>query len=619
MKSGPLASASQVALIREIQVALNNRDDTKLSDLANHPHFWDVLEIAIQEDDLDVDSTVATIAALKSQNAKSIPENRVAHIWDDLYAKTIGNPLPKQDFTDTHKFLLLNCSKLQRNRLVNYLVKRIAQFKEFDGARYYQALSDLYKFMQEKALKIDMLSTVTDIEKHPSVFVDYLHAAKGDYEKFRLKCSESELQNYIVKKIPDNLAGLSVLSLVSEDYDFTSVIQRIEEEISSDNLTAKNIGPFYDLYKALSIEKPIEMIDAARVANLLLEVKDGSETQLDLLAMRLAIGPDFPRYEEIHPAILTNTDEDMVRHIAERIECYETFGELLLRHLAWPQPILKAVLVYLTLNSNDSARLNITEVLTHYGDLRLALEIEPQDFIRCLDDWGEWAEKEITVENIFEYVTDYELLEHALQVDCDLSRHLLETATRNLSSLSSTEWQDILRYEASFAYKVAYLLLDVGKLRRIPANAAKSYQKLLIQMVRGELQISKSTRDLFDKRMDKRRKKSIAISIRDLFIDEVQITSDDFLLFSNMLLLHGGLTQRSGETVKRIMEPVAGNDECLLYIIDNKSQFFPILEIAGSDAMDFKSMMRKRSLPQRQDDKKLGTFAKEIGARRRRT
>lgn len=615
----PLASASQVALTREIQIALNNQDGTRLNNLASHPHFVNVLEKVIQEYDLDVETTIATIAMLKDQDLNVSSSNRITSIWNDLSAKAIESPLLEQDFTDAHKLLLLNCSNLQRTRLVKFLVKGIAATREFNGGKFYRALAGLDECIQQNALDIDMLSIVPEMVKRPKIFVDYVNAAQSDYKKFKLKCNESELRNYIVEKIPDNLGELSALSLVGSDYDITPVIQHLEEEIASNHLTAQNVGSFYDFYKALSKKKPIKMISSSSVANLLLEVENGSEIQLDLLTMRLVIGSEFPSSADIHESILTDTRTDMVNHIAERIEYYGTYGDLLLSYLAWPQPILKAVLTKITLESNDDSLLYIPDILAHYADLQSSLEIEPENFMRVLDGWSESAEQEITVENVLECVTDLKLLEHALEVDCALSRYLIEILVQKLDSLSIAEWRQALQDETSFICQAAYSLLNTGRLHRVPVNAVRPYRQRLVQVARDESQMGRKIWKVLYERIDKRRIKPIARFIRDLFIDEIHITSEKFLLFSNMLLSYGDLHHRGRDVAEQILAPVIGDDRCLLYILHEKDKFIPLLLAAGDSAINFRETIKRRSLPRPSHDRKLGSFTREIGVRRKFT
>ena len=529
----PLDSASQVTLTREIQNSLRNRDGSRLNELAKHPHFMDILEQVILGDELDVSSAADTIAELEEQDSRIVPPNRISNVWDDLCAMEIRNLSTGQGFDDTHELLLIRCSNPRSTVLVEHLVKEIRDADDFSGTKYYEALSELHECIQINNLSIDLLSMVTEIKKSPDIFIDYVRIAQGNYKKFKLKCEEAKLQLYILEKIPSDLAGLSVLSVVAEDYDFAPVIESLERQVKSNSLTAQNVGLFYDLYKALSNEKPIQMIELNQVEQFLSQVKEGSEAQFDLLAMRLTYGPSFPNTGGVSQSILTNTDENLVNRIAERIEYYKSYGNLLLSYLSWRQPILKAVLKNITLNDTANSRLNITKVLKNYNDLQSSLDIAPQDFIETLDGWSSYAKESITVENIMDHVTDHELFEHAVQIDGSLTHHLTETMANRLVSLSIEEWQNALRNVSSFVYKVTCHLLDAGILTPVPDNVVTVYRELLIKVAKDEFQMDINDRDIFYRRIHKGKLKATAKNIRDIFISEITITPNKFLFSQN--------------------------------------------------------------------------------------
>ena len=314
----------------------------------------------------------------------------------------------------------------------------------------------------------------------------------------------------------------------------------------------------------------------------------------------------------ISQAVLRNTDVDLVNRITERIEYYEIYGNLLLSFLSWQQPILKAVLKNITLNTSENSRLNITKVLKNYNGLQSSLDIAPQDFIETLDGWSSYAEELITEENILKHVTDHELIEHALQIDCDLTHYLIETMTKRLASLGIDEWRQALRDVNSFISKVTYNLLNGGKLTPVPDNVVTVYRELLISIAKDEFQMDKDVNDVFYNKIHKAKLKATAKNIRDLFISEVTITPNKFLFFSELLLSHGALNEKSADVARRILTPVSADDRCLKFILGNPEQFISILDDAGDDAADFKDTVRQKLMAS-QDDTELNRFAEAIG------
>ena len=606
----PLSLASQVTLMRAIQISFNSQDGTKLNYMARqHSHFMDILDLVVAEDDLDIDNVTITISMLEPG---AVPSNRLTRIWNDLCAKETRRLSFGQTFTKVHELLLTRCSPNRRTRLVRHLVHGFGSAEDFQGAMYYQALSDLRNCIQDNNLNVNVKRIAPKLKKSPEIFVDYVRVAKQEYKEFKLTCEESKLRPYIINKIPDDLNGLSVLSVVANDYDFSSVVTRLEEELSANTLTIQNVGPFYELYKALAKEKPIRVIESNQARDLLYQAETDTETQYDLLAMCLAQG--------VSQSVLTDPNEDQVNHIAEKVEYYADYGDMLLNNLDWQDFCLKSVLSRITIHSYGTSALNITEILERYSALLASLDVEFPDFMERLDDWSEYAQEEITPENILDYVVDYSLLKHATQIDCNLSRHLIETMALRLNSLSVGDWIEDLQDRASFIYKVAHLLACLGHLQRVPSNVVQAYRLLLLGMARNEFS---ATRDvilhIFYKRMYTSTLKSIARKIRDIYISEEEITADKFLFFARLLLEHGRLSQKSADVVQEILTPIGDDDDCMSVIARNSDTLAPIINDAGKDAKDFKNIVRRKFLPKPSVDEKLGHLARLIKVKRRRS
>ncbi|MDE0411521.1 MAG: hypothetical protein OXI37_04815, partial [Gammaproteobacteria bacterium] len=100
--------------------------------------------------------------------------------------------------------------------------------------------------------------------------------------------------------------------------------------------------------------------------------------------------------------------------------------------------------------------------------------------------------------------------------------------------------------------------------------------------------------------------------IRDIFISDVRITPEKFLFFSELLLSHGALGERSADVSRKLLAPVCEDEDCLQFILSNDQQFISILNDAGDDAGDFKDKVRQK-LIESQPDEKLIRFAQAIG------
>ncbi|MDI6449128.1 KAP family P-loop NTPase fold protein [Anaerobaca lacustris] len=614
----PLASASQVSLTREIQNALRDKNDSRLNQLAEHLHFFDILEQVVAGEELDIESSVATFALLDPKHVETDEgKRRVGRIWDSLSEKQLRAPVSQQQFTSTHGLLLTNCSSAMRSKIAEHFVKSVRNAKEFSGAEYFRALSALREYVETNELSVDVLSLVTEIRKSPEVFVDYVGAAGAEYGTFKLKCDESELCEFVAARVPDGLEGLAVLSAVRDDkdYDFQPLLARLEEEVAKDALTAENIEPFYRFYKAIATKKPIKSIGPGCINALLSQVSDDSEGQYDLLAMRVAMASRFPPGAGIAATMLKWTDEKQAQRLAERIEYYATYGSLLLSFVSWPQPMLKTILRDMTLNTYGASAMNIADVLPHFKQLHTSLEIAPEDFIDRLDGWAKHAKNDISAGNVADVVKDGEFFECAVRIECDLTSHIIKVMVEHLNSLGVEQWREPLRDVDSYLFTVMYLLLRGEKLKAVPDNAVPAYRDILVDVAKGDFTMEEDHGwDVFYEKTHKNKLKATAKDIRDMFISDGTIDPARFMTLAHMLRYHAALEEKSPDVVRRILAPIATDSGCLEFIVnsDNLAFFASIVNQAGDDASNFKDIIRQRVLLP-ECSNALIEFAKAIG------
>ena len=153
--------------------------------------------------------------------------------------------------------------------------------------------------------------------------------------------------------------------------------------------------------------------------------------------------------------------------------------------------------------------------------MQASLNLPPQSFLKRLNGWSQYAEKEITKDNILEHLTDPIIFEHAAHVDLDLTDHLFKTMIEVLNSLNANEWEDAFRNVDSFLFKVTRYLLDADKLDRLPDDAVAVYKRLLIEVAKDEFQMNEDDGwQVFYRRADKRRLRPTAKNIRDIYLSQ---------------------------------------------------------------------------------------------------
>ena len=288
----PLASASQVALFREIQNSVVRRDTQRLLQRSRHPNFVDVLEQVTRGEDVPVDAAITAVVSFEGTKIGASCADRIRGIWDEICVGELSKTISEQGLTETHRSLLVRISERHQPAFVRYLVRGYAQVEEgrFSGEEYFCALSDLRKCIDENGISIDMFAEVQPCSVNASIFNEFVRAARSEYRKFKVKCDGGELQNFLNEHIQGNLQELGDTSHFSElvgDYDFAPVVESLERRLANRGLTAENVGPFYELYRAVSHERRIKLPDMQLLAALLSHVREDSPS----LARSLGYAP----------------------------------------------------------------------------------------------------------------------------------------------------------------------------------------------------------------------------------------------------------------------------------------------------------------------------------------
>ena len=607
----PLTSASQVALTRQIELSIRDQDHENFNKLTQYIHFIEILEQVLHRGDYDIENAAITLDMLDEEfKEKDSVQSRLSILWNDLGERFTRAPIKGQNLSVSHQALIKNLHGNGLESFLSHWINGIRDPLEFDGEKYYEAIASLSEYLKETSIDFDVFSKLHRKKVSPEVFLIFLKRAKSNYKKYKLECDESKLNAFIVETMPDIVVDYSDLVHIKKEYDFSSVIEKIENMLSS--VTSGNCSQIYALYKAIAPEKPINSIpNNSLIHNLLQEAEANTEMYYDLIAMRLAKGRSWANMGGVSQVIENQTDDQLVKKIAERIEFFICYGDILLEAKDWSSSLLRNVAKDVTLNSYGSSRMTIEEVLPHFTNIYKAISVDPKDLIGRLSDWSKFAKEKLTSDNITSIITDAEFFEYAIEVDCELSNMIIRFFTKRLESVSEGEWISAFKDESSYLFKSTYWLLNGNKLNKLPEKAIFVYKSNLRDIANLDINIPSEMNNIFYEKINKNSLKSTLKDIRDVFINHVEISPELFVFFFNKLLDHGQLIKRAGDVTRRILTPVIGNDECFAVILREKKRIAEIINKSGDDAVDFKDKIGQKM--QQSEDVNLIEFAREIG------
>ncbi len=609
----PLESASQVALTRSIELSLRETNYERINELSVHPNFTQILEQVIYKDTIELDKSVLTLNELdKQKNITAKAKRQMQIIWETLLGKQLVEKIHEQNFNKVHKSFLLNISKDSSVKFIKYFLKSIRDVQEFNGKSYFITLQNLENFVEENKIDSKIPELVKSLNVEPKVFLEYLEYADLNFEKYKVKCNESNLCKYFIEKIPDELQDYNYLSNIKSKYNFQSVIDKIEELVDDDLITNENFESIYSLYMILIEDKPINLISDTKINEFLTTADINTNSYYILIAMRLARADSFPALSGITQSILNEVDIEFVEEISARIEYFIDYDDILLKIIEWDAPLLAKIAKNLTEKSYGTSRLNIVEILKNFKIIVSKLNINIISFINKINAWSGNAVERITAENITEIINDLGFFENGVNIDCGLTNHIFEKYIEHLNSLKVDKWLEGFHDDTSFLFNSVYWLLFSSKLKKLPNNAITSYKIILKEIANESFKIPSSEKwEKYHERINKNKLRPTIKDIRDDFVTHIDIKPNIFIFFSDMLVKLGSLKFRAADVTRRILTPILTNDECLKQILSNQESYIPIINKAGDDADNFKDVIRQKR-DQNPNNEKLTIFAKNI-------
>jgi hypothetical protein len=595
--------AAQIPIKQYIEKTLRGNEEYNINDYSENKHFIQILDEVIPE--LDVAILDKAILSLSKYEKKEGQE--LTNQWNELSKILSKQNIDSLTFNVTHQFVLVNCDSKNQEKFVKYLYKSFSNFKEFDGKKFYETMSQLEYIIYENEIKISLAEFVKEKQVSPEIFVAYANIALDKYEKYKLITNNEALNNYLISLIPNLEISLSFLEYVIEDenYSFQVFKNRIEKAISENEITIGNFPELIKSYKLISGDKPLKhQLTPAQINNLLPSIsKNNLEAYYDLVAMELC-----------NKLINTPYKENLDERIAERIEYYKDYGELLELSVNWSSDLLRKSIRLLTLKSFGPSRLEILKTLQLYEGIKSALSVSDNELLKRLNSWEKFAKEKVTAENVDSVIQNSNLFRSFCETKNNLTTHLNEVAIVKLGKISIDEIYSQRTTPTYYWLNCAYIFIQEEVLSTLPDNFTEFSKKVLKDISTKSLNIPQEG-DLLDTIINRADKRKLHPTIKEICTDfcnkTISITPELFLYFEMKFDMVKKVTSRDGDITSVVFSSVINDPKCLNFILDKKDNYIKIVNNAGDDANDFKIQMQRLIESNKADQ--LVEFAISIG------
>ena len=592
--------ARQIPLTKYIEGCINGEEDHDINQFAESNKLFDIVldEVVKGMDDTLINKIIHCLHKLTRKNAT------ILHIWQLIAQRKLKDTLEKQLFPVEYQELLLHLDAKNQNHVIAQLYKKIVRFKEFNGGDYFKSLNEIEQFIEQKRLTCNFVSLIEPKEVEPKIFIDYIRAANEtnvyirnntiakSYEYYQVKTVSETFDSYLANLLPDKFEYTDIVRTLKDDsnYSFTILLQTIKDCINEKKVDKNNAGGIFVTYRLLASneERPLTAKLDSNYINQLhseLESDDRNTTEsgyYDFVAMQLSLG---------RPVSLIS--DGNVRYVAEIMDYYADYGDMLVNCIGLNIPLLNDVLQYMV-NHKLGFRLSLPEILPQYENIKSRINVTDEAFIAHLDGWNIDLDENINKNNIKTVIPSASFYSLTTQIDNPLTEHINKIAIETLSEVNVDTLYAQRVYYSSDYWLVATSQLLV-KMSSLPDNLTEFAKKILVDISLGNQSLNPLPY-LFEniiKKVDCRKVKSTITNIRNEFCNgKISINSTKFKFFESWLRLHGNLNDRPGDVLDKIVKPIITDSTCQSLILQNKIFYIDLIHTAGDDAYELKNSLK---------------------------
>lgn len=592
-------NAIQVVFTNKLKKGLNENNKEDISLISQINNFYNLLENAIVE----VTNFENAILALDT-----IPKDKIGsssqydHIWDCIYKKVEYDNYVQ--VSDWQLILLKNIP--QKTDFAKKVLKGMLSSKDFNVFKYCDSIDkieefdkDVFSYLEERRIQIDD-------------WVEYVKTKKKNWKKYLIYCYDSDLSLYFTNNSYEDLENYSFVKYINSDYNIEAYTAKIESLIANiSNTTLDKVEIIFKRYKEVS-KKPLDKkLTDERIFTFFNSLTTNSDFYYDVLAMRIARLSSFnPSYCSIFDSVLNSENEEIIEKVSAKIEYYLDFNDLLIGLETFSQyPLYRKIVQNLVKKTDDSSILNIVSILPKFDIICASGQIEEETLIKSLNGWSCYAEEDIKASNI-RYLTTINFINRAIEINNDLTIHIIKTIQEYLNRLDTPEWTAAFEDSNSYEFNAILKLANY----KIPQIAFDSIKEVLNRVALQELEIpDKNKWIIIIERLTSQKRSLLTVfnNVRDIFCRQGNVNIQLFDFFGDWLLKFAKLEDKK-ETLRTIFKPeIIRNESTLKLIIENKDVMAKIVINAEKEAIDFKDVVQ--DMLKTNHDENFIEFAKTIG------
>lgn len=605
----PVESAMDIVFSQQITSDLNNQESQLLMKLKDSPKLFAILEHSIAGV-TNIGRAVMTMDEVFGANNNQ----KLKEAWENLYYKEIANFTDKtaSPYLKYHKVLLSHIDEKEMyfNKLVNSYRANLGK-GNFGIKEYTKAIYDF--------VGIDGLSPYRLLRKNiknvsAEQFVELVVLKKDTYKNYGLNVDEDKLDKCISEYNEEQLKDFDIYPIIRDDYELSKYIDSIKGKVKAHASQIQEFTYLIDRLKEVcETILPIninEYLSDNVLDQTAYNIKNSNpDFIVELCAMRLSRFDCYHSQRSLYnfDAKLDSTDNTFAEDIANRIEYYTDYGEILKQLGSFPhKELLKTVALKLTTNSYRVSRVALYETLRKYDVILKNSNITSELLMNKLNDAKEQL-SDITVKNIHGLPLIF--FKDAQTVNNELTSHCLSVAYEYMKSLTQKQWKDSLEAKG-FNYKL-YTIYHSKLLQ----NFYDAFKEIIKEFLAGNdgCAIDRSqTNDIIKVLLEvKADIKTFFRNLRNELLSTF-VTREKLLYMGSLLFEYGELENKGGTLEHILPTDQLTTDIIREILIPNTNKIKGMID-RSDNPTEFQNKMRTFLEGELKESQDFAQFCKAIG------
>ncbi len=556
--------ALEIIFTERLTYALNNNNKSQILNISESKFFDDILAKAITQ----VENFENSILCLKE-----IEDKISQKTWDDLYQKLDPRLSSSADAIIQPYQLIVIGQITNKRRYISDTFKRFRSAEKFVALDYYNSVKKAESVLKENNANFKINACLQDKQTTAEDFIALLKGS-GDSETFGINCDNVGLNDSLEKIVDLNeLINSTYLSKLDKKYSLDKFITSLETKIDENQSDRAILAAYYKAYKNASPNTLKTLLADNFIYTHFVDSADlKDEFYYDLLSMRISKWDTFnTSYASYFEEVLEKVDDAVaIEGLAGSIQYFITYGDLLLKLSQFNKPLLKEVISALTTKSRVIRKLHLVSIIKQIDVILDATEIAPSTLLNKLNDWDNKAITEKDITDLLKNVNFYVLCATVIN---PLTIHCVNLANKYFENVTDDQWLIEFQNPKSNIVNVSLSTLK----NQYSAKAVSAIKETLLKIAKSEIPIPvKNTWDKIIEKSNRSSIKSAIKDIKDLYNNNKEINSSEFLFFGQWLFTYGELEDNKSSLRRIFRKNVLENENCVNLILTYKDQFLAI-------------------------------------------